>query len=91
MKHFACTLSLYRHRFHNRQAVGHKNEASLFYTVPGLSGAVTALLVSVYGLSVCVPGLFCWDVTSSTVEEWETSCLDGKWPSQVSSVLTFCC
>ena len=32
-------------------------EAGLCYTGPDLSVAVTALLVSVYGLSVCVPGL----------------------------------
>ena len=53
MMHCTSRLALYRQRFHNRQAMGWKNEASLSYTVPGLTVTVTTLLVSV--IYVCAP------------------------------------
>ena len=51
------------------------NEAGLTYT---LSVAITALSVSFYVLSSCVPDLSCCDV----MKDFETSRLDGKRPSQ---------
>ena len=50
--------------------MGRKKETGLSYTVPGLPVAITTLSVSVYSLSICVPGLSCRDVTDSMVENW---------------------
>ena len=66
---------LFSHRSHNGQDVRGRHEAFLPYTLLGLSVAVTALFVSSYILSCCVPGC---DESDPAYKTWETSHLHLK-------------
>ena len=68
MMHSSHRLAFYRYRSHNQQALSQQNEAGLSNALPGLSVTVTALSVSLYGLSWCFPSLYCCNVTDTATK-----------------------